>query len=322
MAKKYKDQSRLEFVSSGNGDGRAYIIGIRHTLPDPTEDLSSTVFELILSSDGLEWEPLIQGASFFDYPSWFTCLAMDPNGTLYVGEGDGFIKYKNNKSEYVSLDKIPDLKGNLQCAYSRGVDDIIFGSYYGEVVHVQGGRVSVHKIGKSRFEHVTARFSRIHGIGSEFIVIVGDGGNIGCYRAGSWERIRPPSNAKLEAVWCRSQTEIYVGGWEGHVWRWDGGDKWQKMEAPVPEEGKKLYITDFAEYEGILYAACGDRGIHRLEGDKLVPIPKVKSEHVGRLATTNLGLVGLGGVWGDEGSWFTLFDGTSWRATQIQLKRV
>jgi hypothetical protein len=319
--KKYKDQSTLEFIHSGTRDGHVYLIGIRHVLPDPTEDLSSTVFDLTLSTEGLEWKALVQGASLFDYPSWFTCLVVDPRGTLYIGEGNGYIKYQDDKSTVFSLKKIPDLKGNLQCAYVRGVDDVVFGSYHGELVHVQGDKISVHKIGKSKFEHITASLNQIHGIGADFMVVVGDNGNIGRYQNGAWERIRPPSNIKLEAVWCRSQNEIYVGGWEGHAWRWDGNDKWQKLVVPSPEEGKSFYINDFAEYQGVLYAACCDRGIHRLEGDKLVPVPKVKNEYVGRLATTNLGLVGLGGVWGEEGSWFTLFDGKSWRSTQIQLKR-
>jgi hypothetical protein len=56
MAKKYRNYSRLEFINSGVDNGHAYIIGISHTLPDPIEDLSSTVFDLILSNDGLEWE--------------------------------------------------------------------------------------------------------------------------------------------------------------------------------------------------------------------------------------------------------------------------
>jgi hypothetical protein len=249
-------------------------------------------------------------------------LVVDPAGTLYVAEADGFIKYKNKKSDHFNLGKIPNLKGNLQCVYARGIDDVIFGSYHGEVIHVQGDNITTSKVGKSKFEHITVSLNRIHGIGPDLMVAVGDNGNIGRYQNNTWERIRPPFDCKLTAVWCRNPDEIYVGGWEGQAWRWDGNDTWQKLEVPAAEEGNNFYITDFAEYQGVLYAACCDQGIHRLEGDKWVPVPKVKQEYVGRLAVTNLGLVGLGGVWGDEGSWFTLFDGTSWRSTQIQLKRI
>ena len=319
--KKYPDQSSLRAICSSPQTGHAFIVGILHILPDPTEDLSSSVYDITLPNTGWHMDPLVHAADHFTYPSWFRCLASDPNGTLFIGEDDGFIKHQNGRSSAFDLGKLAGVKGALECIYVRGVDDVVFGSYHGELVHVQGDNISVHKIGKSKFEHITASLNQIHGIGADFMVVVGDNGNIGRYQNGAWERIRPPSNIKLEAVWCRSQNEIYVGGWEGNAWRWDGNDKWQKLVVPSPEEGKSFYINDFAEYQGVLYAACCDRGIHRLEGDKLVPVPKVKNEYVGRLATTNLGLVGLGGVWGEEGSWFTLFDGKSWRSTQIQLKR-
>ena len=306
--------------------GQLFLIGLLHILPDPIEDLGSDVYDLRMGEGRLDMEPVVQSGDHFNYPSWFTCVVRDPAGTLYVGEDEGYIRHADGKSVAVNLSREAKVKGSLQCAYVRGVDDVVFGSYSGEVVHVHNGQVTVQQVGTSRFEHITACLNRIHGVGPDFMVVVGDGGNMGCYRNGRWERVRPPSTVRLQAVWCRSETEIYVGGWDEKAWRWDGADRWEPLTGEFPpndEPGSNSQgFFDFAEFEGQLYAATGAQGIQRLEGDRFIPVPKVKQEYVGRLFATNIGLVGLGGVWGDSGSWLTLYDGERWRATQVKLKRI
>jgi len=326
MAKKYKDQSRLQYVCSGGEAGQIFLVGILHVLPDPIADMESAVLDFRLGQDRWDVEPIVQAADYFvEYHSWFHCIVRDPAGTLYVGQESGYIRYANGKGTAVHLGMSIGMTGTVQCAYVRGVDDIVLGTCDGEIVPLQGDKATLHKVGTSRFEHITACLSRIHGIGPDFIVVVGDGGNIGCYRNGKWEKIRPPRNVKLEAVWCRSPTEIYIGGWNELAWRWNGADKWEPLTGqfkPSEEPGTNSQgFHDFAEYQGELYAATSEYGIQKLQGDAFVPVPKVKEEYVGRLFATNIGLVGLGGVWGDEGSWFTLYDGERWRSTQVKLKR-
>ena len=320
------DQTCLEAACAGGEPGQIYLIGILHILPDPTEDLGSDVYELRLGDGSSRMEPVIQARNHFNYSSWFTCVVRDPAGTLYVGEDDGYIRHADGKSVAVNLSREAKVKGALRCAYVRGVDDVVFGSYNGEIVHVHNGEVTVQQVGTNRFEHITACLNRIHGIGHDFMVVVGDGGNMGCYRNGRWKRVRPPANVRLDAVWCRNETEIYVGGWDEKAWRWNGADRWEPLTGEFPRhEGPTVNsqgFHDFAEFQGKLYAATSSQGIQRLEGDRFVPVPKVKQEYVGRLFATNIGLVGLGGVWGDSGSWLTLYDGERWRATQVKLKRI
>lgn len=327
MAKKnYKDHSRYQAACSGGMPGQLFLIGILHILPDPTEDLGSDVYDLRIGAGRLDMEPIVESGDHFEYPSWFKCVVRDPQGTLYIGEDNGYIRFASGKGVAVNLASQANVKGSLQCAYVRGVDDVVFGSYHGEVVHVLKGQVTVQQVGKSRFEHITACLNRIHGVGADFMVIVGEAGNMGCYHNGRWERIRPPSSVRIQAVWCRSEAEIYIGGWDEKAWRWDGADRWTPLVGEFPandEPGSNSQgYSDFAEYQGQLYAATGHQGVQRLEGDRFVPVPKAAEEYVGRLFTTNIGLVGLGGVWGDEGSWFTLYDGERWRAKQVKLKRI
>jgi hypothetical protein len=320
MVKKHKNYSSFQAVFDAGEPGRFLLIGIMHYMPDPIADLSSAVLLAHRTPGRLDWIPVIQGADLFNYASCFDCITRDPAGTIFVGQEDGFVRHKKGKANVVEFGKQAKVKGMLKCVYARGVDDIVFGSSKGEIVHVQGEQVTVQKTGVSVFEHITACLNRMHGIGSDFIVVVGDGGNIGRYRDGKWERIRFPSSLPLEGVWCKSETEIYVTGWKAHAWRWDGEDRWEPLEFDYTPDHIDLDVTDVVEYQGQIYAAGGRRGVFRLEGNRFVAIPKVKDEYVGRLAVTNIGLVGTGDVWGDSGSWITLFDGKEWRANQFELK--
>jgi hypothetical protein len=322
MAKKHKDYSSFRAVFDAGEPGKFLLIGIMHHMPDPIADLSSAVLLAHRTPGRLDWSPIIQGGNLFNYASCFDCITRDPSGTIFVGQEDGFVRHKGGKANVVELRKQAKVGGMLMCVYARGVDDIVFGTYDGEIVHVQGKQVTVQKIGVSRFEHVTACLNRMHGIGADFIVVVGDGGNIGCYRNGKWERVRPPSNVRLSGVWCKSETEIYITGWKAHAWKWDGEDRWEPLEFDYIPDHIDLDVTDVVEYQGQIYAAGGRRGVFRLEGNRFVAIPKVKDEYVGRLAVTNIGLVGTGDVWGDSGSWITLFDGKEWRANRFELKPI
>ena len=133
---------------------------------------------------------------------------------------------------------------------------------------------------------------------------------------------QPPSNALLKAVWCRSETEIYVSGWRGYTWRWDGDSRWQKLKIDFEFELRDFNFSEFAEYQGILYAACSVNGIYRLDGDRWIPIPKTQDEDVCSLTATSSGLIGLGALWGDSGSWLTRFDGKTWTTQQVQIPLV
>jgi hypothetical protein len=320
MAKKFKDELSLQAVCDAGEPGKIYMVMILHHMPDPVADLASAVVLLNRTPGRLDWDPVVSGADLFSYPSWFYCVVRDPDGTLFLGESDGFVRHKDGVSTPISL--LHELKGSLQCAYARGIDDVVFGSYAGEIVHVRGQQVTVQKIGVSRFEHVTACLNRIHGIGADFMVVVGDGGNVGRYRDGKWERIRCPSNVRLEGVWCKSEKEIYIAGSKEKAWRWDGEDRWEALEFDYVRDHIELDLTDLVGFQDQIYAAGGWHGVFRLEGNRFVALPKVKDEFVGRLAVTNIGLVGTGNVWGQEsGSWFTLFDGIEWKAKQLMPTR-
>ena len=194
----------------------------------------------------------------------------------------------------------------------------MFGTADGWVANFDNGNLtSKAQVGHENYDYnfLTA----IHGIGADFMVAVGWKGLVALHAAGKWTKVPAPSNVHLDAVLCCSEAEIYIGGKAGLAWRWDGDGRWQPLALDISKDPKVVF-TGFAHFLGTLYAACGG-DLYRLEGDKFIAIPKVsEDQQVGVLTVTTSGLIGLGGGWGENGNWFTRFDGKTWTAEQINIK--
>ena len=320
--KKTKFHTRLGAACDSGVPGHLLIIAISHQMPDPIADMTSYVINLDVNSNPLTYETLIKGDKemFPKYYSGFNCMVRDPSQTLFVGEDDGIVRYKHGKTDIIDFGIHA---GITNCCYARGVNDVVFGTAKGEIIHFKNYQLESTPIASPlKIKSGESNVSAIHGIGPDFMVAVGQSGLVSRYRNGVWERVKPPSNAKLTTVWCRSEKEIYIGGWSGHSWRWDGEDRWQKLKVDFKFEMRDFDFSDIAEYQGILYAACYTNGVYCLDGNTWAPIPKVREEDVSKLAITHAGLIGLGALWGDSGSWLTRFDGETWTTQQIQVDPV
>lgn len=319
MPKKAKYYTRLQAACIGDNPGHIYAIAISHQMPDPTADLTSYLIDLNLGTTPPQFKILISGdkAMFPEYSSCFNCITKMPDGALYVGEDDGFIKYLNGKA---SVFKFESHVGISNCVYYGGGDTIFFGTSRGEVVQVKNSDFKVMLIASAaKQKSKDASVEAIHGIGPNFIVAVGESGLVSRFRKGTWERVKPPSNAHIFSVWCRSETEIYVGALRGASWRWDGESVWKKLKVDFEHADLNFYFSNITEYQGTMYAGCVEHGVYRLDGDTWVAASKILDERVCNLSVTNAGLIGLGALWGDSGSWLTRFDGTTWTTQQIHV---
>ena len=321
-SKKPKFFTNLEAACDDKTPGHLMVIAISHQMPDPIADLKSYVINLDLNTQPAKYEIIVNGGKqmFPVYPSCFSCIGRDSENTIFVGEDDGFIRYKNGIAEIV---KHRPKVGITNCCYVRGADDIVFGTSGGNIVYVNSQKLEVIKIvSSSKINSSECNVSAIHGIGPNYMVAVGESGLVSCFRNGAWERIKPPSNVYMRSVWCRNETEIYVGSKRGQVWCWDGGSRWRKLKVNAEQANISFTFAYLAEYQDVLYAACVEHGVYRLDGDTWVPIPKVKNEDVCFLKATSSGLIGLGALWGESGSWLTRFDGKTWTAQQIRVDPV
>ncbi len=307
----------LQAACSGGAHGNLFIVGIIHRYPDPTSDPRSVVLDAQITGKGLAWKVLLDGEKLFtDHYSHFNCMVPDPDGTLYIGEDDGFVR--SQRGQVTATKLRGQVKGSLECVYLGAGTQFVFGTADGWVAHFDKGTlISKAQVGHENYDYNF--ITGIHGVGADFMVAVGWKGIVARYSSGQWVKVPAPSNVDLSAVWCSSKTEIYIGGQSGLAWRWDGDGRWQPLAIDTSKDPSVVF-TGFAHFEGTLYAACGG-DLYRLEGDTFISVPKVfEDQQVGALVVTTSGLIGLGGSWGPRGNWFTRFDGKTWTAEQINIK--
>ncbi len=318
MTKKKTYFTNLESICGGDEPGHIYVAAVLHQMPDPIADQVSYVLDLHMAKNETRVRSLFNGGELIkDYFSGFNCIVSTPGGAFFVGEDSGVIRYFNGRPEVFSLSKSIKMQGLILCAYARGIEDVVFGSSSGALVHLKGNTFSLIKIPRASAD---ATVNRIHGVGANFMVGVGNHGHVVCFRGEKWEKIKSPANSQLATVWCSSKMEIYIGGWFGRAWRWDGDGRWQPLDVKFEGELRSFYICDITKYQGEIYAACGRNGIYQLDGNQFVPVILAPKVRVGKLAVTDAGLVGIGSVRGESGSWLTRFDGTNWTAEQIHIK--
>ena len=320
--KKPRFYTNLQAACDSEVPGHLLVIAISHQMPDPIADMTSYVIDLELDAKPPKYEIVIKADEqlFPKYHSGFNCMVRDPSGTLFVGEDDGIIRYREGKAALIDFGAHA---GITNCCYVRGVDDVVFGTLKGEAVHfTKQGLRAVPLASPTKIKANECHVNAIHGIGPDFMVAVGESGLVSRYRKSTWERIKPPSNTYMTSIWCRSETEIYIGAKRGLVWCWDGDSRWKKLKVDFEHASLNFTFACITEYQGTMYAACVDHGVYRLVGDTWVAIPKVKDEDVCFLVVTSLGLLGLGALWGDSGSWLTRFDGTTWTTQQIHVDPV
>lgn len=257
--------TRLEGVCSGDSPNELYLATINHSMEEPNNSSVSMLVQAELTSNGLRCTPILNAHTLdIDYTSVFNCIAKDVDGSIYIGEEEGCFVYRNGAVNIFRF----RTNGTTQSAYVRGIGSVAFGLYAESIIHFESGALEKFNFPTSPSENDCIQ--RIHGIGADFMVAVGNDGFVARYSDGKWEKVPSPSNSLLQAVWCKSHKEIYIGGWDGCVWRWE------PLSIDFDGDLNRFRFSDFSEYQGILYSANSKNGIYKLDGNKFISVPKVK----------------------------------------------
>lgn len=310
--------TKLQDACSGDVENELYLIVQNHQPIDPIESVRSALLKVTIGDKGNSYISVLKGHNLAaDYSPAFECLARGLDGEFYIGEDEGFIIYKGGNTEKIDLSRAIKADGLVRALYVTDRNSVEIGMYSTEIVSYSSGnfKKSILKAPSDADDSV----QRIHGLGSKFAVAVGNEGLIAVSSDGEWRSISSPTNTKLQAVWCKSPREIYIGGWDGMAWRWDGDGRWERLEVEFDGDIKKFRFSDFCEYQGILYSANSKHGVSWLDGNIFRMLPKVSDEFVTRLKVSNCGLIGLGALIGAPGTWFTRFDGKKWTAEQVSI---
>lgn len=313
----YPDECYVRYVDAcdSHTKGKVYVIAMLHDVVDPYETMTPYMVELDVQNLNEDCNVVIDGSKLvWKYKTPFQCMCRDESGRVYIGGDDGFIQYDGKLLDFVDL-KAPDRRVSAYCAFSAG-NEVFWGDTDGGVFRYSEGKLDRQQLNRSDIN--PNWIEAIHG-NEAWVIAVGVAGLIATWQQSTWQKIQPPVEDWFTAVWAVDDQEIYLGGRSGWAWRWDGGTHWVELKVERKLEwGTRL--LDFAWYENFLYAAAADEGIFRLDGDVFVPVKEVGNAYVSKLSVTKSGLIGLGNVWGECGSWLTHFDGKTWSARQINVR--
>ncbi|WP_320200658.1 hypothetical protein RMR16_024880 (plasmid) [Agrobacterium sp. rho-13.3] len=155
------------------------------------------------------------------------------------------------------------------------------------------------------------RLAHIHGLHSQFKVLVGSSGLLMVNRGQGWSRVEDvPTLSDFVDVICVSENEMYLSAGDGGVFRWDGSSDWWHYDT---EPG--LHVNELCRYKGDTYIASLNSKSYRLAGDKVEHISQ--SLVAGRFSTDGELLFGLG-----QQEKFEIFDGNNWRMLELDLHKI
>jgi len=77
-----------------------------------------------------------------------------------------------------------------------------------------------------------------------------------------------PTKKSLNGVVCKSADEIYITGWNGVFYRWDGEAEWKKIKYVGDVSGEEIYGGSLACYRGVVYQCADEHGLYKVSGTK------------------------------------------------------
>ncbi|NHZ64903.1 hypothetical protein [Massilia genomosp. 1] len=234
---------------------------------------------------------------------WVTVIGMVSRDCYWLGTVDGEVIRVQGESRQTFKTDIENAIGSL---WIQNSDDFWF-------VHDQG--VSHWKEGKVIKSVIKGWLNDIHGLGPNFAVAAGAAGRVIQFDGKDWREIEStPTNTMLVSVFCASKKEIYIGGWNGVLFQWDGKDSWNRIDI-VSDKG---IVTDegvygIVSYLGQIFVGAGARGVYKIDGKKALKVHTAYSSRL-NIVDEKLLVTGLDS--------FAEFDGKEWRTVSVKLPQI
>ncbi|MDM5181826.1 hypothetical protein PO883_32110 [Massilia sp. DJPM01] len=285
-------QSALLDVVSGDATGDYLVLGNWNYEPVDPSEITACIVSVRSLPQHLEWKVL------FSIENWVLTMSRLAPTSYFLGTSHG--------------DLIRVNKG-VQQTYETGVMgvDTISGNSDTDCWLAHGAGLS-HWDGKKITQTVASdAVLGVHWLAADFAVAVGDKGLVKRFDGLRWHEVESsPINTTLVTALCISRKEIYVGGWDGVLYRWDGSDRWQKIEI-VNEDGEADdAVQSIVQFKSCLYACLGASGLYKIQGQRA---GKVSDFYSGRGTVIADKLILTG--WDS----FAEFDGFRWKQTSIKL---
>lgn len=229
------------------------LVTVSPVVSDPSS-ITSCVYDVKITPSQMARTPL------HELDSWATRMTRSPKGTLLVVDMDGVL-HAGRAGKWSKRDlRCP---GGLIGVWCAGENDVFACGGKGELVRVVGDDVDLQVESEKRTLYA------VHGSSTRHVVAVGDDGGVFRYDGRKWHEPDPPTDVNLLSVVCISETEAFIGGTDGKLFRTDSLD-FEPLRSP------DVSFYDLAWHQGKVYAAAGEDGILILGKDGMEPEASLK----------------------------------------------
>ncbi|NHZ78042.1 hypothetical protein F2P44_01845 [Massilia sp. CCM 8695] len=260
---------------------------------DDPEEIVSGVFAVHAVAGKIEWKLL------FSIDTWVTSIYRFTPNCYILGTASGeLIDVKNSKRVVHKTGQFGGVvsiwgvdEQNCWFAHSKGLS------------HWDGAKISRN--------FPTQWVNLIQPVQPNIAIAVGAKGIVLRFDGSDWHEVDSvPTNKQLIGLHRVSDKEIYVCGWDGVLYRWNGQDYWEKIDVIHNGESVKHVIYCVIEYLGVIYVGLGRFGLFKVEGKKAT---QIKDFFCSRMAVIDGKLILTGS------NSLVEFDGANWRNATITL---
>ena len=279
---------------AGPQSSESLVLANYYPLPFEPEEINSCIIEVKSFPDRTEWAPILQ------LPLWIQSITRLSSGGFLLSSDDGtLIRVINDAIEEIPLSLPPA----VLAIWERASDD-----YW--IFHSEG---LVHWDGRTTLSGAikTDGIFNMHALGCDFAIAVGQAGMVLSFDGRRWSEVESvPTNKPLNGVVCVAPNEIYISGWQGVLYRWDGNAQWQKIKYVGDLDSSEIYGGDLSCYRGTVYKCAGGFGLFKIAGKKAEAIETFYST---RAMVINDKLIVTG-----ENMW-NEYDGNEWIQVEMSL---
>lgn len=286
-------ETNLLNVIIGDGSDEYFILANWNDLPVEAEQINGCVVSVKSFADKFEWQTILS------FDTWLFMIKRIACNSFVMSTVDGDLIYiTDGQAETIKTDlgcSICDIWVINDRNFWLACDD--------GLAHWNGQRI---------FEKIfSATIYAIHALSAYFAVAVGAEGIVLTFDGKTWREIdSSPTNKNLVGVFCVTQDQIFICGWRGALYKWDGKNNWEKIKFVSKFNSSEIYAGSPVEYLGDVYV-CGDGcGLFKIHGNKAV---QVETFYASRAIVINEKLVVTGGNLLHE------FDGKKWFQVKIVL---
>lgn len=248
-------QTDLYCAIEGTQANVSFVLANHYPLRGDPEEIDSCIIEVTSFPDRTEWAPILP------IPLWVQSITRLSAGGFLLSSGNALIRVVDDKVE-----ELPPLPGyDVTSIWERGRND-----YW--IFHSDG---IVHWDGKRTFRDANelGRIVSMHALGPNFAIAVGEAGIVLSFDGKRWKKIDSvPTKKFLNGVLCVAADEIYISGWQGVLYKWDGNDQWHKIKYTGDVPGREIYGGCLAYYRATIYLCGGAYGLYRINGKKAEPL--------------------------------------------------